>query len=73
MSRSFRLNPERQANAWQLPFQQTKSWVVPNLELPGYVCYGSKSGFATWLVAEQFCTIKRSLKLKRCTMCSTLK
>ena len=32
------------------------SWDVPNLELPGHVCYGSKSGFATLLVSEQCCS-----------------
>ena len=41
---------------------------MPNLELPGYVCYGSKSGFATLLVSEHFRTIKRSWKFEeRCT------
>ena len=31
--------------------QETRSWDVPKLELPGYVCYGCKSGFATsWCV-----------------------
>ena len=45
-----------------LSIQDTKSWDVSNLELPGYVCYGNKSGFATLLVSEQFCTITRSWK-----------
>ena len=40
--------------------QKTKSWDVPNLTLPGYVCYGGKSGFETLLVSKQFFTIKRS-------------
>ena len=39
---------------------ETKSWDVPSLTLPGYVCCGSKSGFATLLVSKQICTIKRS-------------
>ena len=48
--------------------QETRSWDVPNLTLPGYVCYGSKSGLATLLVSKQFCTIKRSWKHEeRCT------
>ena len=51
-----------------LSIQETESWDVPNLELPGYVCYGSKSGFATLLVSERFCTLKRSWKFEeRCT------
>ena len=28
-----------------LSIQETKSWDVPNLDLSGYVCYGSKSWF----------------------------
>ena len=48
--------------------QETKSWDVTDLELPGYVRYGSKSGFATLLVSKQFCTIKRSWRHEeRCT------
>ena len=48
--------------------QETKSWDVPNLSLPGYVWYGSKSGFATLLVSDQFCTIKRAWRFEeRCT------
>ena len=51
-----------------LSIQETYSWDVPNLGLPGYVCYGSKSGFASLLVSEQFCTVKRSWKFaERCT------
>ena len=51
-----------------LSIQQTESWDVPNLELPGHVCCGSISGFAALLVSEQFCTIKRSWKFEeRCT------
>ena len=51
-----------------LSIQETKSWDMPNLELPGYVCHGSKSGFATLLVSEQFGTITRSWKFEeRCT------
>ena len=50
-----------------LSIQETKSWDVPNLELSGYVCYGSKSGFATLLVPKLFCTNKRSWKFEeRC-------
>ena len=98
-SRSFRLNPERQVNTWQLvsvhinrqrsldistmkkktlqlahacahslailSIQEAKSWDVPSLELAGCVCYGGKSGFAT------FCTIERSWKFEeRCTAIS---
>ena len=39
---------------------RSRSRDVTNLELPGFVWYGSKSGFATLLVSEQFCTLKRS-------------
>ena len=50
-----------------LSIQETESYDVPNLELPGYVWYGGKSGFATLMVSEQFCTIKRSWKFEeRC-------
>ena len=45
-----------------LSILETKSWDVTNLELLGYVCYGSTSGFATLLVSTQFCTIERSWK-----------
>ena len=31
--------------------QESKSWDVHNLELPGHVCYGGKSGLATLLVS----------------------
>ena len=31
--------------------QETKSWDVPNLTLPGYVCYGSEFGLAALLVS----------------------
>ena len=38
------------------------------LELPGYVCYGSKFGLATLMVSEQFFKIKKSWRFKeRCT------
>ena len=38
------------------------------IELTGYVCHGGKSGFATLLVSDQFCTIKRSWNFEeRCT------
>ena len=48
--------------------QETKSWEVPDLELEGFVCYGNEHGYATLLVPEQFCTIKRSWKSEeRCT------
>ena len=48
--------------------QETKSWDVLELALPGCVCYGSKSGFATLLVSKQFCTIRRSWRHEeRCT------
>ena len=51
-----------------LSVQETKSWDVPNLELSGFVCYGSIPGFATLLDSEQFCTVKRSWKSEeRCT------
>ena len=51
-----------------LSIQETKTWDVPNLELPGDVCYGSKLGFVTLLVSEHFRTIKRSWKFEeRCT------
>ena len=50
------------------PFQETKSWDVLNLEPSGFVCFGRKSGFATLLVSDQFCTIKRLWKFEeRCT------
>ena len=46
----------------------TATFVRQKVELPGYVCYGIKSGFATLLVCRQFCTIKRSWKFEeRCT------
>ena len=45
-----------------LSIQETKSWDVPNLELSGYVCYGSKSSFATLLVPNSLCTITRTWK-----------
>ena len=52
-------------NSALFSIQETKSWDVPNLEL---LCYVSKSGFATMLVSEQFCTMKRSWKFEeRCT------
>ena len=48
--------------------QEIKSWDVTSLELLEFVCYGSESGFATMLVSEQFCTIKRSRRHEeRCT------
>ena len=48
--------------------QETRSWDVPNLELPGYVCFGSKFWLATLLVSEQFCKIRRSWRFEeRCT------
>ena len=51
-----------------LSIQETKSWDASNLELSGYVCWDSKSGFATLLVSKQFCEIKRSWNLEeRCT------
>ena len=52
-SRSHTLPPSN-------PFKRPSPRDVPNVELTGYVCYGSKSGFATLLVSDQFCTIKRS-------------
>ena len=36
--------------------QETTSWDVPSLELPGYVCYGSKFGFA--MVSEELESIE---------------
>ena len=51
-----------------LSIQETKSWDVPDLTLLGYVCYGSKFGFATLSVSDQCCTIRRSWKFEeRCT------
>ena len=51
-----------------LSVQEIKSWDVPNLELQGFVRYGNKHGYATLLVPEQFCTIKRSWESEeRCT------
>ena len=44
--------------------QETKSWDVPNLSVPGHVCYGSKSGFAALLVSDQLCTIRRSWRFE---------
>ena len=38
------------------------------MELKGFVCYGNKLGYATLLVSEKFCTIKRSWEPEeRCT------
>ena len=39
--------------------QERRSWDVLNLELSGYVCYGSKLELARLLVLEQFCKIQR--------------
>ena len=47
-----------------LSIQETTSWDVPNLELPGCVCYGSKFGLATSLVSDQFRKIKRSWRFE---------
>ena len=47
--------------------QETTSWDVLNLNLRGNVCCGSKFGFATLTVSDQFCNIKRSWRLEeRC-------
>ena len=47
--------------------QETKSWDDPSLELPKYVCYGSKFGLAMLLVSELFCTTRISWKFEeRC-------
>ena len=43
--------------------QETKSW-NPELELPGYVCYGSNSGLATLILSDLFFTIERSWKFE---------
>ena len=41
---------------------------VPKLKLPGYVCYGSKSGLATLMVSDWFFKIERSWRSEeRCT------
>ena len=95
----FRLNLDRQVDAWQLilvninrwrsldistvketllglaharthspaivSIQETKTLDVLNLELPGIVCYGSESGFATLLVSERFCKWRDHRSLKR--------
>ena len=37
-----------------LALQETRSWDVPNMELPDYVCYGSKFGLATLVVSDRF-------------------
>ena len=34
--------------------QETRSWDVPNLEFPGYVCKCSKLGLATLVVSDQY-------------------
>ena len=48
--------------------QETRSWNVPALKVPGYVCYGSKFGLATLVVSDQFFKIKRSWRFEeRCT------
>ena len=39
--------------------QETRSWNVLELQLPGYVCYGSKLGLATLVASEQFFEITR--------------
>ena len=50
------------------PIQETRSWNVPELKLPGHVCYGSKMGLATLVVSDQFFKIKRSWRFEeRCT------
>ena len=50
-----------------LPSSPSKTPNPGNMELSGYVCYGSKTGFATLLVPKQLCTIKRTWKFEeRC-------
>ena len=44
--------------------QETRSWDVPYLELPGYICSGSKFGLATLLVSDLFCKNKRSWRFE---------
>ena len=34
--------------------QETRSWNVPELQLPGYVLYGCKLGLVTLVVSDQF-------------------
>ena len=41
-------------------FQETKSWDVPNLELPGYVFNGGKLGLTTLVVSDHFFKMKKS-------------
>ena len=43
-----------------MSIQETRSWDVSNLDLPRYVCYGSKVGLTTLLVSKQLPKIKRS-------------
>ena len=55
-------------SARHFSIQETRSWDVPNPELPGKMCYGSKFGLATLLVSGQHCKIRRSWRFKeRCT------
>ena len=48
-----------------LAILETKSWDLANLELPGYVCYGSRSGFTT-----SFATL--SLDVDMCVLVANL-
>ena len=48
--------------------QETRSWDVPNLKLPGDVCFHSRLGLATLVVSDQFFNRKSSWRSKeRCT------
>ena len=48
-------------------FQETRSWYVLELQLPGYVCYGSKLGLATLVVSDKFSKLRDLGGSKRCT------
>ena len=48
--------------------QETRSWNVPELKLPGHLCYGGKMVLATLVVSDQFFKMKRSWRFEeRCT------
>ena len=44
----------KRAHLLVINFQETRSWDVLNLKLPGYVCSGSKFGLATLMVQISF-------------------
>ena len=63
------------AHAHQLvifSFQEARSWTVPELQLPGYVCHGGKLGLARLVVSDQFFKIVRSLDVRRGMCCRSL-